>query len=697
MPLPVTEFITERILEYNPRFDTGGGTATAALMIDPLSIILQPLRDEIDEIKLDQSIKSVLESEDPNSFDEEVVDAQASNVFLSRKQGSISSGSVRVRFFSPQNLDIGSGLAVFSDSSGSRFVNPNPVSITSSEMSLNVDAGYYYVDIQVESESQGSTKNVKAGSIQTFENEPENVANVTNLYDFTGGNDRETNIELIDRIKVAVTARDLVTGRGIITQLQGNFSTIDEIRPIGFGDPEMQRDIVHNAHIGGNVDVWVKTPEIVEKSYDIISVISDTTRQSMETSSLVMENSAPTTYSLRHGGIDRTNMNPIVRSSDGFISFTENIDYNIDDLSGTISRISSGSIEHSTGTTGSMSSSNGIQSDAKTIKDSSAPWSLVRPGMQIKITGPSSVEGVYSVKTVLASEIVIYGNFKLPSQGNVSWQIDDIVSSEYEYNPISIDIIKSVRSSSRQNYTITDTPVLRVSSIEVLDPTTLQPTGTFLDPTGGFGQGGFGSGSYGVGTDADFVYRISKSNLRYSVDEDNYIDISISKLGSSLRVNYDTATEISSYQEYVDDYQNRVETADLLVKHLIPVYVSTSPEGITYYVKSSNSSALSDEDILLRIEKLISDTKISYNLEVSDIVSSLYSAGAERVDIGFSLSGKILHTNGDVQFIESDNNGILEIPNNLPSDGSLVDTDRPLSKNIAHFIPGSIAMTRVTT
>jgi len=692
MALPITNFIIERILEYNPRFDTGGGTATSALMIDPLSIILQPLRDEIDEIKLDQSVKSVLESEDPDAFDEEVVDALASNVFLSRKEGSTSSGSVRVRFFSPQDLDIGSGLAAFSDSSGARFINPNPVSITASEMGLNVDGGYYYVDIQVESEEHGTLNNAKAGAIQTFENEPENVANVTNLYDFTGGNDRETNLELIDRIEVAVTVRALVTGRGIVTQLQDNFSTIDEIKPIGFGDAEMQRDIVHNAHIGGNVDVWVKTPQTVSKSYDVVSVISDMSRRSQETTSLIMEDPDPSTYSLRHGGIDRTNMNPIVGSSDGFMTFIENVDYKMDDLSGNISRVASGSIYHDANTAVS-----GIQSDSKTILDMSAPWGLVRPGMQIKITGPSSVEGTYSVKTVLASEIVIYGNFKLPSVGNVSWQIDDVVSARYEYNPISIDVIKSVRSSSRQDYTITDTPVLRITSIEVLDPTTLQPTGTFLDPTGGYGQGGFGIGSYGIGTDADFVYRISQANLRYSVNEDNYIDIVTSKLGLSLRVNYDTVTEVASYQDYVDNAQNRVETADLLVKHFIPVYVSASAGGITYYVKASNSSALSEEDMQLRIEKLINDTPIGTNLEISDIVSSLYDAGATRVDLGFSLSAQILHTDGDVQFIESGANGILEIPENLPADGTLVDTDKPLSKNIAHFIPDGILMTRVTT
>lgn len=695
MALPIADFIAERLHEYDPTFDTGGGIATTALMIDPLSIIMQPLRDEVDAIKLDQSIKTILESEDPDAFDQDIVDALASNVFLERKQGSIASGSVRVRFFSPQDFDIGTGLAAFLDSNGVRFINPDPVSITASEMGLNTDGGYYYVDIPIEAEEKGSNGNVLAGGIQTFDNEPANVASVINPNDFSDGTNQETNLELIDRIKIAVTVRALVTGRGIITQLMEAYSSIEEISPIGMGDPEMQRDIVYNTHIGGKVDVWVKTPSFQSKSYDVVSLLADTTRQFPGRTSLVLE-TAGSSQSIGHAGVDRTNMNPIVTSIDNAVTYTETADYVMNDAGGTIERVGSGSIYHNTGTTGAFSATDGIQANAKTIKSSGSPWTLVRPGMQIKVLSPSSVVGKYTVKTALASAITIYGNFPAGSVGSVEWQVDDVVAVSYEYNPISVDVIKSVRSPSRSNYTIADTPVMRVTSVEYLNPTTLQPTGVFLDPTGGYGQGGFGVGSFGIGTNADYVLRVSIPNKRFSSEEDNFVDFSISQYGRSVRINYETASEIETYQTFIDDTQNRVETADLLAKHFIPIYVNSGSSGITYNVKSSNTSAKTESEMQDLIESAIEDTKIGTDLELSDLVKLLYDNGAEKVDMDFELIGEIHNTNGTVEFISNTSDGVLEVPENLPTDGSLTDTDAPLSKKISHFISGSVVLHRVT-
>ena len=698
MALSVTDFIVERLLEFDPTFDTGGGIATTALMIKPLSVVMQPLRDELDEIQTNQSILSVLESEIPDDFDEDVVDALASNVFIDRKTGGVSSGTVRVRYFSPQDEDIGTGLAAFLDSAGTRVINVNPVAITEAEMGLNIEGSLFYVDIPVESEAEGISGNIDAGGIQTFENEPPNVANVTNLVALTGATVRETNTELIDRIKVAVTVRALVTGRGIITTMQDNFSSIEEINPVGMGEPEMQRDIVFNVHVGGHVDVWVKTPALIEEEFDVVSVIADTTRRTTSKSGIVFNIGSPT-QQLRHSGLDRSVTAPIVRSSDGFQTFVEGalIDFTIDDLSGNVTRVASSAITQLSGTTGVPA--DGIQGDEKTLVDGASPWTFVRPNMQLKVTAPVAAVGIYSVKTVLAGSLTIFGNFPTGTggTGSIAWEINDPLTVTYDYNPIAIDIIKSVRSAARTDYTITATPVMRIKSIEVLDPSTLLPTGTFLDSTGGYGQGPYGAGSYGIGTSADWVLRMAIPNLRFSADEDGYIDIVQAKLGFSLRVLYETATEITTYQDYVDDTQNNVEAATLKVKHFIPVYVSTGTGGLTYRVKASNTSALSATDMLTAVNALVEGTKIQTNLELSDIVNLLYNNGADQVDLDFVLRGVAHHTDGDEEIFENTAEGILEIPTNLPTDGTLTDTDKPLSQNIAHFMADVIVLDRITT
>lgn len=694
MALPVKDFIIERLLEYDETFDVGGGIATTQLMINPLSVILQPLRDELDDVKANQSILSVLESSDPDGFDTDTVDALASNVFIERRDGTKSSGVVRIRYFSPQAVDIGTGLASFLDETGNRFLNVNPISITQSEMSLNVDGSLYYVDVPVEAEEEGEN-DVEDGGIQTFENEPANVANVTNLNDFSGGLAIETNTELIDRIKVAVTVRALVTGRGIITTMTDNFSTILEINPRGFGDPEMQRDIVFNTHVGGHADVWVKTPAVTEEEYDVVGIVVDTTRQTREKSSVIMEDASPTTYSLRHGNIDRTNFTPIVQSADKIVGYVEGVDYTLDDTLGEIERIALGNIYHDTGMTGA-SPAEGITTN-KTLVDAAAPFLNVRPGMQLKITS-GATQANYSIKTVSATTLTIYKEFQTADVGNgfVSWQIDDVVTAEYDYNPLAIDVIESVRSSARELFTITDVPLIRIRSIEVLDPSTGQPTGTFLDSTGGYGQGGFGVGAFGVGTAAEYILRIAEPNLRFSADEDNYIDISSSYTGFSLRVTYETSAEITTYQDYVEDVSNRVVTAKLIVKHFIPVFVNTAT-AITYRVSASNTSALSEAAMQTAVETFIETIPIKNNLELSDIVDLLYNNGANQVDLDFTLSGDIHNTDGEVTFINSDAQGILEIPDNVSALGYLPDIDNPISQEIAHFMAGTLTLTRIST
>jgi hypothetical protein len=680
MALSVTDFVVERLLEFDPTFDTGGGIATTALMINPLSVILQPLRDELDEIQANQSILSVLESDSPDDFDEEIVDALASNVIIDRNTGSVSSGTVRIRFFSAQDVDIGTGLASFLDAAGNRYFNVNPISITAAEMGLNIDGSLFYVDVPVESEEEATAGNLEIGGIQSFENEPANVANVTNLAKFSNGLDRETNTELIDRISVAVTVRALVTGRGIITTMTDNFSSIQEINPRGMGDPEMQRDIVFNVHVGGHTDVWVKTPEFSELNFDVLSVAIDTTRRARAKSSLVLETTSAT--SLRHSSIDRTDFTPTAVSSDGFITFIEGAlnDFTMDDSAGTVTRIATGNILHETGVTGPYSElTDGIASNAKILADSGIPWTLVRPGMQLKITAPASVAGTYYIKTAVSTQLTIFGTFpdSGASVGAVTWQVDDIVTFDYEYNPIAIDIIQTARSSARTDFTITDVPMMKLKTIEELDPSTL--------------------GAFGVGTAADYVLRVITPNLRYSVQEDNYIDLVTGFLGFNLRVTYDTSVEIATYQTFIDDAQNRVEAAELVAKHFIPVFVNTTAGGITYRVKASNTSALSAAAVQTAVDSLIENTAIKTDIELSDIVDLLYNSGADQVDLNFGLQGEIHHTDGTIEFVDNTAEGVLVIPNNLPTDDSLTDTDKPLSNEIAHFISGTLTLTRVTT
>ena len=687
MALPVKDFIIQRLLEFDSSFDTGAGVPTTGLMIEPLSVILQPVIDELTVVQASSSILTILDSSDPDSFPEDIVDGLASNAFVDRNPGSIGSDVMRIRFFEPQDFDSQQGVLIFRSSGGQRFTNSEAFNVTSPEMSLNKEGTLFFADIPIVSLEEGEDFNTEAGGITRMEAEPNGVANVTNLFGIIDGRNKETNTELIARIRVAVTVRALVTGRGIIVTLTENFTTIEEITPVGFGDPEMMRDIVFNVHIGGNCDVYIKSAAFTSASQDFFGIEVDTTRQAPGQGTVVLlEESVG--YFLGHSSIDRTNIVPVVKAIDGLVTYTEGVDYTIDDLPGNIFRIPAGSggiIFHIAGTAG-------VVTDTKTLTETSA-FGGVRRGMILTIDTPGTVAGTYTVKdSPDADTVVIYGNFPTGSETGVSWKIDDHLSVVYEYNPVSVDIIEAARSTDREIFTITDVPLMFIESIEVLDPLSGEPTGELLDGFGGFGAGGFGIGGFGVGSGADFRLVVTESTLRHSTFEDNYIEFNVNFLGFALRVNYLHAPAIPPIQAFMDDRNNQSETASLLARHHIPIFVDNG-EAIIYDIPAADeATSITTDEMVALIEEHIDDIDEATDLETSDVIDVMYDNGAVRVDIGTiqSLKGEIHNHDGSIEFTLPNDAGSIVVPEPEIADPS----EKPLSPRIARFRARSISVER---
>lgn len=687
MTLPAKDLVVQSLLEFDPSFDTGEGVPTTALMIEPLAVILQPVLDELSVIQASRSVLTVLESSDPDGFPEDIVDGLASNAFVERNEGEIGSDVVRVRFFEPQSFSAQQGVLIFRGPSGQRYTNSEAISITSAEMSLNEDGTLFYVDIPVVALEEGSSFNVSAGSITTMESEPRGVANLSNLFGVENGRDRETNTELIDRIKVATTVRALVTGRGIIVTLTENFTSIKEIQPIGFGDSEMMRDIIYNVHVGGNVDVYVKTGSLSSDSKDVFSLEVDTTRR-RDGRATVIALKEGVGYDLGKSPIDRTDEAPSVRTIDGAKVYTEGADYSIDDTTGLLSRIAGSNIFH-------LDVQDASITDEKTIEKTGAPFSEVRPGMIVTIDVPGSVAGTYTVKSLPDSnKIKIFGKFPVSSATGVDLQVDDNLVVSFQYNPVSVDVIAEARASDREAFTITDVPLMYIESVEKLDPLSGEPTGETLSGVGGYGYGGYGRGGYGVGGNADYRLIVSEPNFRFSGSEDNYIEFDGALIGASVRITYKHASGIPPIQSFMDDRNNQSMTASLLAKHFIPIYVD-GVEPISYSIpKSSQATATPVEDMTDLVKDFIDDIDGGEGLELSDLVDLLYNHGATRVSLDSlkRLRGVIHHQNGTTEFVSPDADGVIGIPDDDIKDPS----DKPLSPRIARFVPRDITLERST-
>ena len=154
--LPISQFLTQRLTEYDSTFELRKGTGFEQLFFKPMEFIVQPLRDEANDLFIAQSFRRILQQADPDSFDEESVDALASNLFVSRRQGGYSGGVGRAYYNEPVDREYPANGAVFQGSGGQVYVNPAPFKITSSEMSSQIEDGLYYFDIPLQSQDAGA-------------------------------------------------------------------------------------------------------------------------------------------------------------------------------------------------------------------------------------------------------------------------------------------------------------------------------------------------------------------------------------------------------------------------------------------------------------------------------------------------------------------------------------------------------------
>jgi len=284
--LPVADFLEARLKEYDPTFDVRKGTAFHQLFFAPMQFIMQPLIDEAVELGTGQSFLKILKQENPDAFPEERVDALVSNYFIDRDGGGNSVGVVRVYYAQPVNREWPATGTVFSGSNGKNYTNPGTFFISRDMMSLNIENGMYYYDIPIVSNDLGEDTVLDAEGLVGLDNDPDALY-VLNSSPLKGGRYKETNKELITRARKSIAIRDLVTGKGFNATMFENFGgSLTEIKPIGFGDPEMMRDILFNAHVGGRIDGYFKTAAITPGFKNIVGLLPDYTRQTYGSTNL---------------------------------------------------------------------------------------------------------------------------------------------------------------------------------------------------------------------------------------------------------------------------------------------------------------------------------------------------------------------------------------------------------------------------
>lgn len=883
--LPIADFLTARLKEFDPNFEIRKGTGLEQLFIKPMQFLLQPIADEAALLNTSQSFLRILQQQDPDAFSEEAVDALASNLFVTRDPGGVSSGVARVYYTEPVNREWPARGASFTGSNSLLYTNPSPYAISIAQTSAQIENGSYYLDIPIVSVDRGPSTELPVAGIISI-NSDTDALTASNAAPISGGTQRETNTQLIERVRKSIAVRDLVTGKGFNATMFDNFvGFLTELQQIGFGDVEMMRDIVYNTHIGGKVDSYFKTAKILSGHKNFTGLLPDYTRQSYTSTNIILPaqdpvltgdgnfdvtgDKRPIVQEVKVSKIARftclldlssplnlpansritiainttakeislagavpsattrseivTHINnafgypvcfavgtsfelrtptkgksseiliadplagtsgllsvfglsaPTVVYGDGPLVFTELVHYTVNVDNGAVTRIRGPFILGDTSfpkTTGMVSITTGrvifndptpsifssvvtndiitqVLSSTQTvdyriidvIDDNNVVLDVIAAlkGSWNPVTNTPRLENgkgnegdIYRVTTngsfnfgagtisFLAGDYVIYasGIWSMvidPIMTDVSYYITrtgikdkETVYIQYWYNPISIDVGPLVWNQfddfysppipigrgirpGREDLTITDVSFLRVTSIDIIDPITFEPTGEVLVTGGGYGQGGYGEGPYGTGGGSDYTFRVNSPTERFSAFEDSYIIFHPSLIGLSFRVNYEYVPECMTLHNFVRSESERVLDGDILMKHFLPAYVSGE---ITYKVDSTDSLIPDNDTLTARVKEFISNQPSGTDLKTSDVYQFIARTTDPYDRYGsyvkpFTLTATIHNTDGTTTLISSDDKLVVPTPVPFPK-----DTPRPLSPRITHWIGDNIVLTR---
>lgn len=235
-------FLHDRIKQAFPEMASDEGDAITDVLIKPVVLLWDPFVREIFRIRNGQSFK------DPTILTTDEAEALGANMFSDREKGDFARGSARIFFSTPRDANM-TPVNFFTSKGGLHFFPDGSQAIKVDEMLLNVDGGLYYFDVNIIAESPGTTFNIGPNELINVAN-LEGTAKVTNLRRLSNGQNEESAVTYVGRTGQELTERSMVTLRGIGARVPKAFPEVTRIAVIGFGDPEMQRDVLRGGGLG---------------------------------------------------------------------------------------------------------------------------------------------------------------------------------------------------------------------------------------------------------------------------------------------------------------------------------------------------------------------------------------------------------------------------------------------------------------
>lgn len=263
----LVQFQTERV----PEADLAQGSAVRDLLITGFAALYAFLRGEIDRVTARQSllrIQSELTDEDDIS---QAVDEILSNFFVDRKGGQFARMTGRFHFLQAQAYSIPVASKFWRTNSNIFYIDAqtDPYVLTEQQLFPVFDSSGilvdYVVDIPLVAARVGEGYNLEPGKFVRAD-VPGGLpyfSYLENTEEASDGKDVESSTELIERAETVISVRNLINNRSNDVVLQQAFPSIQETLTIGMGEPEMVRDrrleVAQHLyiHFGGHYDTYL--------------------------------------------------------------------------------------------------------------------------------------------------------------------------------------------------------------------------------------------------------------------------------------------------------------------------------------------------------------------------------------------------------------------------------------------------------
>jgi uncharacterized phage protein gp47/JayE len=283
----VRDFITS-VFRSNPQIRVEEGATLRETVIDPHSSETERLRFILDFLHRARSPTQLLTIDDPtgsgtsisvttsaykqalkkaflltNNADvqaliDSAIESYASNFGVFRRPGRSAQGEVTffTRSRPTRTLQFPLGTVVAGGSRTYRTTRAASIPLNQIASFFDPVSGRFQVTVPVKAATVGSAGNVGAGQVRSISSAVSGVS-VTNSAAMFGGQDQETNHQLVERARNRLASVDAGTARGYL-QTAADVPGVVKANVVQAGHPLMQRDLDEDGvHRGGKVDVWV--------------------------------------------------------------------------------------------------------------------------------------------------------------------------------------------------------------------------------------------------------------------------------------------------------------------------------------------------------------------------------------------------------------------------------------------------------